>query len=79
MRGLLLFCLSLFCCATVVVALEGKALYDYMILFMQTYAADPTYKDAIDSILASDKWKVLDAQYGPYVAPTTPPAKKKEK
>ena len=58
-------------------ALEGKALYDYMCLFINTYINDPHYEKAIESIYASKDWIRMDAQYGPFNRPTqTPPQKK---
>ena len=59
-----------------VVALEGKELYDYMCLFINTFINDPKYKDAIQSIYDSADWITLDAQYGPFSRPTpTSPSK----
>jgi hypothetical protein len=72
MRGFLFF-ISLLLFATTVIALEGKALYDYQVLFLDAYWGQSQWQHAIDSILNSDQWKLMDAQYGPYV----PPAKKK--
>jgi len=73
MRGLLLF-VSLLVFATTVFAIEGKALYDYQVLFLNTYWGQSQWQPAIDSILNSEQWKVMDEQYGPYV----PPASKKK-
>lgn len=72
---LLTACLILFVSPTE--ALEGKALYDYMCLFINTNINEPRYEKAIESIYASDDWIRMDAQYGPFIRPTpTPPQKK---
>lgn len=72
MKFLILFVLLLFFTSHVV-ALEGKELYDYMCLFINTFINDPKYKDAIQSIYDSADWLSLDAQYGPFSRPTPTP------
>ena len=73
MKMLLFFC-ALFLFLSTSDALEGKALYDYMCLFINTYINDAHYEKAIESIYVSDDWKTLDAQYGPFIRPTPTPA-----
>lgn len=72
MKFLLIF-LALFCCWELSHALEGKALYDYMCLFITTYINDRHYEKAIESIYASEDWITMDAQYGPFNRPTPSP------
>lgn len=69
----LLSVLLLCCCVMRADALEGKPLYDYMIMFMENNWNVEMYQKAIQSILDSPQWKTLDAQYGPW----TPPAQKR--
>jgi hypothetical protein len=59
-------------CAHSADALEGRALYDYMIQFMEVNWNTERYQRAIDSILGSPQWKALDAQYGPWAVPPPP-------
>lgn len=54
-------------------ALEGKALYDYMCLFITTNINDAHYQKAIESIYASEDWIAMDAQFGPFNRPTPSP------
>lgn len=50
-------------------ALEGRELYDYMVMFMENHWTEVAYQKPIDSILESSKWSTLDMQYGPWTPP----------
>lgn len=69
MRAFILVLLCLTCFLHCSAALEGKPLYDYMVLFLNTYWYDAQYQKMIESLLNSRSWKTLDAQYGPWGGP----------
>jgi hypothetical protein len=72
---LFLFFFAFFLFLSTSEALEGKALYDYMCLFINIYINDAQYEKTIESIYVSEDWKTLDAQYGPFIRPTPTPQK----